>query len=274
MAFRVLTDEEREQLTPDQRDIYESNYAMYLKRVRFIEALDRMARARLAQINVELKPVPKTLKPDEIRFEPFEMKKPEINKVFVPETGSGMYVPPMPEKPESYKVTVPQVGKHEFTAPEMVIPKISKVVPDAGEVKFEKPEMVIPEISKVVPDVGEVKFEKPEMIIPEISKVVPAVGEVKFEKPEIKVSVEADKIVPKIADIKIPAILSAGGTHKTSADAEESALAAAEKTVPQLAEAVFEKPEMPEIVGVKVAVPDINVDKELSAAKDLIKMLG
>ena len=155
MAFRVLTDEEREQLTPDQRDIYDSNYAMYLKRVRFIEALDRMARARLAQINVELKPVPKTLKPDEIRFEPFEMQKPEINKVFVPETGSGMYVPPMPEKPESYKVTVPQVGKHEFTAPEMVIPKISKVVPDAGEVKFEKPEMVIPEISKVVPAVGE-----------------------------------------------------------------------------------------------------------------------
>ena len=112
------------------------------------------------------------------------------------------------------------------------------------------------------------------MVIPKISKVVPAVGEVKFEKPEIKVSVEADKIVPKIADIKIPAILSAGGTHKTAADAEESALAAAEKTVPQLAEAVFEKPEMPEIVGVKVAVPDINVDKELSAAKDLIKMLG
>ena len=274
MAFRVLTDEEREQLTPDQRDIYDSNYAMYLKRVRFIEALDRMARARLAQINVELKPVPKTLKPDKVRFKPFEMQKPEINKVFVPETGSGMYVPPMPEKPESYKVTVPQVGKHEFTAPEMVIPKISKVVPDAGEVKFEKPEMVIPEISKVVPDAGEVKFEKPEMVIPKISKVVPAVGEVKFEKPEIKVSVEADKIVPKIADIKIPAILSAGGTHKTAADAEESALAAAEKTVPQLAEAVFEKPEMPEIVGVKVAVPDINVDKELSAAKDLIKMLG
>ncbi|HCJ41281.1 MAG TPA: hypothetical protein DHV89_07125, partial [Ruminococcus sp.] len=129
MAFRVLTDEEREQLTPDQRDIYDSNYAMYLKRVRFIEALDRMARARLAQIHVELKPVPKTLKPDEVRFEPFEMQKPEINKVFVPETGSGKYVPPMPEKPESYKVTVPQVGKHEFTAPEMVIPKISKVVP-------------------------------------------------------------------------------------------------------------------------------------------------
>ena len=252
MAFRVLTDEEREQLTPDQRDIYDSNYAMYLKRVRFIEALDRMARARLAQINVELKPVPKTLKPDKVRFEPFEMQKPEINKVFVPETGSGMYVPPMPEKPESYKVTVPQVGKHEFTAPEMNIPEISKVVPAVGEVKFEKPEMVIPKISKVVPDVGEVKFEKP----------------------EIKVSVEADKIVPEIADIKIPAILSAGGTHITAADAEESALAAAEKTVPQPAEAVFEKPEMPEIVGVKVAVPDINVDKELSAAKDLIKMLG
>ena len=143
-----------------------------------------------------------------------------------------------------------------------------------GEVKFEKPEMVIPEISKVVPAVGEVKFEKPEMVIPKISKVVPDVGEVKFEKPEIKVSVEADKIVPEIADIKIPAILSAGGTHITAADAEESALAAAEKTVPQPAEAVFEKPEMPEIVGVKVAVPDINVDKELSAAKDLIKMLG
>ena len=68
MAFRILTSDELELLTEQQRAYYEEELAAYNERVRFVEQIEKIESAEMQPFEPTLKPIPAVRKAPELVF--------------------------------------------------------------------------------------------------------------------------------------------------------------------------------------------------------------
>jgi len=215
MAFKILTEEEKELLSEEQLRRYESELEMYQKRVDFVKKLEKL---------------------ENVKIKPYEVKKVKIkdtSKVVISDIsipGSKLHAEnTVSDKISGYRLlnkVDSEKMKKEMAAEVKnidgreklytVIKKCSdfnpkQIVTDKASVKIEKKDIEAPEIGKFnVPSAGSLNIEKNECSVPQINNVslknpeIKNIPEISAEKPDIsvKICVNTDGVsgINKVSD--------------------------------------------------------------------------
>lgn len=203
MAFRILTEEEKALLSEEQLKRYEAELDMYNKRVNFVKKLEKL---------------------ENVKIEPYEVKKVKIKAsanveapyISIPDTrlkaenkvSDKISEYKLFNKVDSEKMKKEMTAEIKYTDDReklyTVIKKCSdfnpkKIVTDAVSVKIDKKDISSPEVKKFnAPSVPSVNIEKNECAVPEIKKVsvttpvIKNIPEISAEKPDVRISVSID----------------------------------------------------------------------------------
>lgn len=192
MAFRILSDEEKQLLNASEREAYEKLYSEYLERMHFVDRLEQLRNVKMPAVALHTKGI-HTITPNpsavSAKIEDFTVDTTSLGATLSKAVGQA--------KIQADKTTSIKMREYKVSLPPVSVPVQNKVnVKQTDDFKVELPNNV----AVVSPLDVSVKFGNHKTVLPDISQYsTPLLPD--FISPKAKVTSTA-VVVPQSADIK------------------------------------------------------------------------
>ena len=259
MAFKILTEEQIELLTDEQKSRYARDLELYRQREEFVRQIEKFENMTLPPVQANVKPISavQVAEMPEISIPETEVEMPRLSiDVQTPKLSESFDVQIDVSNLPSVSTEHPELHQFEFEITQPTVPAVS--VPAVAEYNYQAPtaeRIRMPEpVQVAVPEMKPVRMERPEVELPSVELA-------RIQVPEIGPMEPQKAVLPQLEKIPVSTV-----------DADRVRAAMRELQQPELPQVELPAAEMPKLGNFETVVEPLPQVTVAAASAPTIRM--